>query len=87
MSKENALTDDEHEALRKLATLVGENATVFDSQQVVIILKMIELYKGFAFFGRLGAGMRNVIIWAAAMLGAWFAFNEWIINFIRKAGH
>ncbi len=87
MSDKKTLSENETAALRKLVALVGDDATIFDKQEGETIRKMIDLYKGFAFFGRMGTAARNIVIWAAAMLGAWFAFNEWVISFIRKAGH
>lgn len=45
----------------------------------------LAILRTFKEFGTIGNWVKSVLIWIGIFLGAWFAFNEWVIKFIRGA--
>lgn len=45
----------------------------------------LAILRTFNAFGAIGNWAKNVLIWIGIFLGAWFAFNEWVVKFIRGA--
>lgn len=57
---------------------------IFDKKEVEVIRKMIALYQSFSALGVVGSMAKNAVIWAGVMAGAYFAFTEYIIKFIKS---
>ena len=79
-------TEEESVALKKLQHILdaGEPES-FSKKEIETIRKMIDLYAAFVTFGRIGRGVRNVIIMVGFFAATWIAFNDWIIKIIKSA--
>lgn len=71
--------DDDEQIARKIDGALTED-------ELVEVREGLRILRAFQAFGLFGTWVKNALIWCAVMIGAWFAFNEWIIKFIRSAG-
>ena len=82
MSEHKTVPD---ETLKKLLDLVEkEKAYIFNEDEVKVLKKVIEFYSSFESLGRLGKGLRNVVVWFGVMAGTYFAIREAIETYIRS---
>lgn len=73
------------ETLKKLLDLVEkEKAYIFNEDEVKVLKKVIEFYSSFESLGRLGKGLRNVVVWFGAMAATYFAIREALGVYIRS---
>jgi len=74
-----------NETLEKLLKLVEkDDAYIFNEDEVKVLKKVIDFYMSFESLGRLGKGLRNVVVWFGAMAATYFAIREAIGAFIRS---
>lgn len=86
MTDHNRLSPEEIAALKKLDEILARhNVTVFDEREIRVIRQMMEFYQACSALGRFAGAARNVVIWMGVMLGAWWAFNEWVVKFVKSA--
>ena len=77
--------DETLDKLRQLLETDKTDVHIFNKDEVEKLLKIIQWYESLEALGRVGAGMRNTIIWIAGFATAWFAFREFVLKAIRKA--
>ena len=83
---EAALTKEERAAIKKIQLLLDDptGPGIFDKKEIGVIREMIATYESFRAFGRLAHFVRQIVIWAAVMIGAYYAVTEWVVKGIRK---
>lgn len=69
---------DDDEVVRKIDGALTED-------EIVEVREGLRILRAFQSFGLLGTWVKNVLIWCGIVIGAWLAFNEWVLKFIRAA--
>ena len=47
--------------------------------------RMVKFWDALETLGRVGDLARRIILWLGVMFAAWFAFSEYLVNYIRRA--
>lgn len=79
--------DAEKSALDKLSHIDdlikrGE-ITIFDTEEVAVIKKMVKAWLFFETFGSFSRVLKNVVVTAGVLIGAWLAIRNGLIDWLR----
>lgn len=63
----------------------GEDVIIFTEDEVKILRRVIDHYKGLQAVGMIGSWFKTIVIWIGVMLGAFAAAKVGIVDFIKES--
>jgi hypothetical protein len=83
--KGEGMTTNEKKALDKFENLIDRiEKENFSADELIILHRMIDLWKAFEIFGRVANTSRTIIIWVAAIIVLWAMPFDNIMKALRK---
>ena len=77
-------TDGQQELVKKIEEIIEtQEKERFTEEERQILHKMIDLWKAFDVFGRVANGIRNILIYLAALIGLLFTFSEYLSKYLK----
>jgi hypothetical protein len=79
------VADNREKAIEKLQEVIDTyEKDRFDADELVILHRMIDLWKAFEVLGKVANFGRGVVIWVAGFTLLWFTPFEQIVKVIKK---